>query len=611
MKLSIGLLRGAAAVLLVVTAAVAATHSVPAPQAPETRSTSGEDVAAPVVLYLKVVDEGDPTPGMQQATYDRRRLEKHYVFEVRAASRPAAEGREYVVRCVRARGVLTHPINVRTEWDTDEPLVDGSDVLDFSRKLSFSAPFGVELSVNVDGAGEIGAIGGLDRLQAFAADARKRAKARRSPMSGMGTKEPELRSILEVLFPIGAAPALRPEGASESDPMRSVRARLGVYDEFSPLTAELRLKTTSASGSEASVEGSCAGDAAAARPAVEFRATYSRRDDLPIAVDWRARLEGKRSEFGVSGRTVVGTVRRFSPSLIDAWIASVRSGESLDEAASEMFTLRGRGGDAAERLFALASSDDDAASRAMAALQHLGADAAPLLERLLRTAADETREPAVREAAIFDVREIYRDAARRSRREAFDRPAAESQPVSRPSADLARAVMERSMPALAALLDAEAPAVRAAGAYALGEFGRDARAHLPRILTGLKSDPHRAGLGALAFAAGALEVDDPAFALPLAKLLDVAREADDPAGQNAAWALSVLGAAAVEAVPLIVDALNPSREAELGNLLEALRRIGPQAKAALPRLRELESDAAAAQWIRRTVGAVIKAVDVE
>jgi hypothetical protein len=610
MNPSINLLRGAVAALLAVTAASGAAVFRPAPQAPETRPSSEAGVAAPVVLYLKVVDEGDPTLGMSQATYDRRRLEKHYVFEVRAASRPSSAGREYVVRCERARGVLTHPMNVRTEWDTDEPLDDASNPLDFSRKLSFSAPFGADLSVPIDGA-NLGEIGGLDLLRTYANQARKRAKAPRSPMSGKDPDPADLRAVLEPLFTVLPAPMAAT--GTERKPGETWRApaRLGVHEKDPPFGAELEYALTALEGDEARIEGSCAGDAAAGTPGVEFRATYSRRDGLPIAVDWKARLEGKGSGVGGGGRTVTGAVRRFSPALIDRWIADVRSMGNLQACADEASMLRGTGGDAAPRLFALATSGDDAALHALSLLRDCGRDAAPLLANLLRVAGDATVNAEVRAGALYVVTGIWTDVERRARGEAWEFEGAASQPASRPAADAARTVRDLALPTLADLLDADAAQVRAAASDVLGWFRRDARGYLPRLLAKLQSETDRDCLGAYASTAGRLDVDDAAFAPPLAKLLQEPGARADCAGDQASYALSVLGARAAGCVPQIVAALDLDRSLQLRNLLSALQEIGTSAKAALPRLRELRDDPQARQWVRPFVEAAIKAIEGE
>jgi hypothetical protein len=150
--------------------------------------------------------------------------------------------------------------------------------------------------------------------------------------------------------------------------------------------------------------------------------------------------------------------------------------------------------------------------------------------------------------------------------------------------------------------------IRAEAAWTAGTLKREGRAVLAQILARLQDETDPVALGSLAWAAASMEVDDPAFARPLGKML----AGPDPEGAdvvlNGTWALLVLGGKAGDALDALISTLDTTNERALGNVLGALEALGPKAKAAVPKLQELRRRQNAEAWIHERVDAVLKAI---
>jgi HEAT repeat protein len=204
------------------------------------------------------------------------------------------------------------------------------------------------------------------------------------------------------------------------------------------------------------------------------------------------------------------------------------------------------------------------------------------------------------------------------------------------------AITAAVVPALTASLRSEGAKVRSHVATLLSVFGADARAAIPELLRTLNEplDPQVASVSgpfatvdpasAAASALGRIAPGSAEAKEVIAALIEVARSGPLKRRGWAAYALGEFGPAAEEAVPVLIKAINdaapddkfeheasaalalgkiapdtPSADQAVAallpvlqsevwfsrmNAIEALRRFGPKAAAAIPRLRALKND---------------------
>lgn len=556
----------------------------------------------PIVFAVRILDEDDRSPRMAAAgsEFDHRRTERAYVFVVRRLASTDDRGAEFDVECERILGLITHPINVREEIDTDDPVEPGSEPFQVWGRQADSVPLGAVLHVRTDASGRIERIDGADRLTEIAKAERVRLGVRESPLSALRVDEKDLRALLEPLFP-----ALPADGILTAGAIWKTRGQLGTKDRFEDTEVEITEGWAAADAQSVYLEGAVSGGPAKLSPTGSRRSVVSLADGLPDSVDWTLRLE--RSTVEGAGRTVTGEVRRFRPAAADRWIAELTGGGDLDATLDDLHLHRKRVGPFLERAMALLEGPPARQTRVLQAVAAAGATAAPLVARLTSLAADEAANVETRRRAFWTIRSILEDLARAARREALAAGTA-SAPTSRPAQAAANAARDALLARIPDLLGNSNAAIRAEAAWTAGTLRREGRAVRLKILAQLEADTDPAVLGSLAWAAARMEVDDPAFARPLARML----AGPDPKGAdvvlNATWALSVLGAKAGDALEALIEALDTTNERALGNVLATLEALGPKAKAAVPKLQELRRRQSAEAWIPERVDAVLKAI---
>jgi HEAT repeat protein len=125
--------------------------------------------------------------------------------------------------------------------------------------------------------------------------------------------------------------------------------------------------------------------------------------------------------------------------------------------------------------------------------------------------------------------------------------------------------------------------VRATAATALGQIGPDARAAVP-VLNDLLKDTDSSVVKAAADSLGRIG-PDARGAVPA--LIEAMQDRDVEVRRQVVVALGRIGPGAVAAVPALTDALQNKSRPERWRYAQALGDIGPEAKSALPVLRDV------------------------